>query len=178
MLIRLLLVCALIVVLVLLVQQFRRKSAAGQKILKWQLVLGLVALMLIVLAATGRIHWLGAVFATLLAFFRQLIPLLLRWSPAIKQLYQHYYQQKQQQHHHQQQQQNHNHNQQNHRTTANNSGTMQRKEALQILGLDETATRDDIIKAHRKLMQKVHPDRGGSAELAAQVNRAKDILLG
>ena len=93
MLIRLLLVCALIVVLVFLVQQFQRKSAARQKILKWQLVLGLVALMLIVLAATGRIHWLGAIFATLLAFFRQLIPLLLKWSPAIKQLYQHYQQQ-------------------------------------------------------------------------------------
>jgi glucan phosphoethanolaminetransferase (alkaline phosphatase superfamily) len=177
MLIRLLLVCALIVVLVFLVQQFQRKSAARQKILKWQLVLGLVALMLIVLAATGRIHWLGAVFATLLAFFRQLIPLLLKWSPAIKQLYQHYQQQKHSSNNQHSSNQN-SHNQQQNRPPNNPGGNMQRKEALQILGLNETATRDDIIKAHRKLMQKVHPDRGGSAELAAQVNRAKDILLG
>lgn len=183
MLIRLLLVCALIMVLIYLVQQFKRKSAPRQKILKWQLGLGLLALMLIVLAATGRIHWIGAMFVTLLAFFRQLIPLLLKWSPAIKHLYQHYQQHSQKQYsqkQHSQKQQSHsrqNHQQQN-RSAGNNSDGLQRKEALHILGLDETATRDDIIRAHRKLMQKVHPDRGGSAELAAQVNRAKDILLG
>jgi len=171
MLFRLLLVCALIVVLIFLIQQFKRQPTGRQKIPKWQLLLGLIAIMLIVLAATGRIHWIGAALATLLAFFRQILPLLLKWSPAIKQLYQHYQYQKHQQH-------NANQEYQQNQSPGKNTGNMQRKEALQILGLDETASRDDIIKAHRKLMQKVHPDRGGSAELAAQVNRAKDILLG
>lgn len=58
------------------------------------------------------------------------------------------------------------------------SGTMNRKEALAVLGLDEDASEKDIITAHKKLMQKIHPDRGGSDYLAAKINQAKDVLLG
>lgn len=56
-------------------------------------------------------------------------------------------------------------------------GNMDRKRALEILGLDTSAGRSDIIAAHRKLIQRVHPDRGGSSYLAAQLNEAKRILL-
>ena len=54
---------------------------------------------------------------------------------------------------------------------------MTRSEALSALGLDENATRDEIVAAHRRLIQKLHPDRGGSTYLAALLNRAKDTLF-
>jgi len=55
---------------------------------------------------------------------------------------------------------------------------MSRQEALSVLGLAEGASPDDIRAAHRRLIQRVHPDVGGSADLAARINRAKDVLLG
>lgn len=58
------------------------------------------------------------------------------------------------------------------------SGAMTREEAYRILGLERGASREAIIEAHRRLMQRLHPDRGGSSHLAAQINRAKSLLLG
>ncbi len=57
-------------------------------------------------------------------------------------------------------------------------GDMSRDEALAVLGLQEGAGADDIRAAHRRLIQRMHPDVGGSADLAARINRAKDVLLG
>ncbi len=55
---------------------------------------------------------------------------------------------------------------------------MTRGEALAVLGLAEGASADEIRAAHRRLIQRMHPDVGGSADLAARINRAKDVLLG
>ncbi len=51
------------------------------------------------------------------------------------------------------------------------------QEAEQILGLDKGYSKQDIIKAHKRLIQKLHPDRGGNDYLASRVNLAKTQLL-
>jgi hypothetical protein len=60
---------------------------------------------------------------------------------------------------------------------SDSGGAMGRKEALALLGLAEGASEEDIVSAHRKLMQKLHPDRGGNDYLASKINLAKDVLL-
>jgi hypothetical protein len=62
--------------------------------------------------------------------------------------------------------------------SAGKAGLMSRREALRVLGLDEGADVQAITQADRRLMKKVHPDQGGSAELAAQVQAARDALVG
>lgn len=57
------------------------------------------------------------------------------------------------------------------------SGAMTEEEAYKILGLEAGASTADIRKAHRRLMQRLHPDLGGTSFLAARINEAKDILL-
>jgi len=58
------------------------------------------------------------------------------------------------------------------------SGRMTVAEARELLKVSADATREEIVQAHRRLMQQVHPDRGGDNELAARVNEAKEVLLG
>jgi curved DNA-binding protein CbpA len=54
---------------------------------------------------------------------------------------------------------------------------MSKADARSILGVGPEASREEVEAAYRRLMQRAHPDRGGSAGLAAQLNAARDRLL-
>ena len=56
--------------------------------------------------------------------------------------------------------------------------SMTRAEALNVLGLDDGASEQDIKDAHHRLIGDHHPDHGGSTYQAAKINQAKDVLLG
>lgn len=50
-------------------------------------------------------------------------------------------------------------------------------QARALLGVDHAARREAIIEAHRRLIARVHPDRGGSNDAVHAANAARDLLL-
>ncbi len=121
------------------------------------LIIGLGAAALVLLSVTGRVHWIAGLVGGALPFVRQYI---------LKHIY--------------------------HRISGKTKGSaqdeqappqrpssnMNQQQALNVLGLKPGASDEEIITAHRQLMQKFHPDRGGNDFLASQINDAKDVLLG
>jgi hypothetical protein len=57
------------------------------------------------------------------------------------------------------------------------TSSMSRAEALKVLGLQESASEEEIRAAHRRLIVQNHPDKGGTSYLASKINEAKDVLL-
>ncbi|ROT95745.1 molecular chaperone DnaJ [Marinobacter sp. R17] len=129
-------------------------------------VAGGFALLMLFMVLTGRVQVLVAGVAALIPFLRKL-PALFKYLPLVNRLYSQYKGQKtggQQQSGGQQR--------------APEQAGMSVAQAREILGVDANASRDEIVAAHRRLIQKVHPDRGGNDYLAAQINEAKAVLLG
>ena len=151
----LLAITAFIILMRLLWLNYRPGRAVTAITLATAVLIGSLAL----LAATGRLPWIAALGAGLLPFLRRGVSLL-RYIPWLRQLFGAYQRSRSQQ-----------------KTRRPPPGSMTRNEALEVLGLNGNPSRKEIIEAHRRLMQKVHPDRGGSNYLAQQLNEAKQILL-
>lgn len=119
-----------------------------------------IGLIVLYLTATGRLNWLFALVGVSVAFILRLMPILLRYTPYLQKLWS----EKQ-------------YTSQQHNKTNSGKDNMSIEEAYEVLDLKLGASKSDIIAAHRKLMQKIHPDRGGSNYLAAKINLAKKTLL-
>ena len=62
--------------------------------------------------------------------------------------------------------------------SGNGRARMSREEALDILGLEPTASAHEIADAHRRLGERVDPHVGGTYYLSMKINEARDVLLG
>lgn len=114
------------------------------------------AAVILTLVLAGRAPWLMGVLAALLALFAR-IAQFAPYVPLFKKFF----------------------DEQTANGAKGNSPTvtsMSRQEAADILGVDINASEEEVRMAHKKLMQKIHPDRGGSDALAKQINAAKDVL--
>lgn len=163
---RLLIIIA--VIAIAYVVWFKIKKARGaekKKLMVWSIAGSAIAILGF-LAITGRLNFITAAVTGLIALLPKAMQLV-RYLPILNQF-------RQQAKNSSEQQTGPGQN----RQASRNSNAMSPKQAREILGLKEEAGKEEIIKAHKRMMQKVHPDRGGSDYLAAQINQAKRTLLG
>lgn len=142
-------------------QWFKKGYAEQGRPFAVKTILVLLAVALIGLAMFGRVHWVGAAAAALLAGLRFALPILLKSLPFLVKLRES--QAKNQTG--------------DGATPAPQVVDLDENAALAILGLEKPYTREDIVAAHKRIIQNLHPDKGGSDFLASQVNAAKELLL-
>ncbi|MFA6162612.1 MAG: DnaJ domain-containing protein [Methylobacter sp.] len=162
-LIRIYLVLLLIIIAFFALRKFLKTSPAILAKYMKVLLLCIAGVILIYLGVTGRLNWFFALAGVAIAFTLRLMPVILRYAPQFHKLWLHFNSAKQ--------------NASQRQSPARPTGNMSIEEAYEVLGLKIGASEQEIIAAHRKLMQKIHPDRGGSDYLAAKINLAKQILL-
>ena len=120
---------------------------------KLKLTLIILSIIVLFLVVTGRAHWLYASIVALIPLARKIM-FIFRFIPLFKKFYS---------------------------SKSNNTSKvkkMSKIEAANILNVSLNASKEEIIKAHKKAIQKAHPDKGGNIELAKKINEAKDVLIG
>ena len=157
---RLVILVAIIAIALILWHKISRAQGQQRKKLIFWSIFGAIIAVLGGLAITGHLNIITALIASLVALLPRALQLL-KYLPFISRLYQ----------------QNRQHGQSS-QPPPRGKQAMTSEQAMEILGLKPGYTKQDVIQAHRRMMRKVHPDRGGSDYLAAQINQAKDTLLG
>jgi hypothetical protein len=171
--VRILLIAFVAVAALYLLKKYKRlKGSTKRKV--WMETLFLVGAVVAVLVLSRfGLHWLGALIAAGWALLRGLAPYAMRLLPLIQRG--------------RSDAQNPRGNRAQPGASANTpppadtkrpNELMSRAEALEVLGVEEGASREAILVAYRNLIRKVHPDSpGGSNYLASKLNQAKDVLL-
>ena len=111
---------------------------------------------LLAMIAMGRASWIMGVIAALIAILSRASQLLV-FFPMLKKIFSNKVKEE--------------------KASTVNPLEMTREQAAEILGVDVNASHDEIRLAHKRLMQKIHPDRGGTEALAKQINQAKERLM-
>lgn len=158
--IRLLLPVLLIVVLLWLIGRVLRQPPELAAQARRNLAAAAIVAAVLYLTVTGRFSWLLALLGAAAAFVIRVLPLLLRYAGMLGLLYRRYGRED---------------------SATRDDGAertaMTVAEAYKILGLQPGVPEAEIIAAHKRLIQRLHPDRGGSDYLAARINQAKTTLL-
>lgn len=153
----------LAILLFILLKKWGALDPRKKKDATWKVFLGVAGVLLVFMILTGRAHVLTAVFAALIPLVRRL-PMMFRYLPLIRRFM----------------------GEQSRKPGAEQgtadrppaaSGQLSVSEACEVLGVSPDCSREEVIAAHRRLMQKIHPDRGGNDYLAAKVNEAKSVML-
>lgn len=144
-------------------QKFQSSAPRERRklLLQWMLI-GL-ALAAVLLAISGRLHWVGAAVAVALPVLGRSLRWLTRHLPWLAPLIAKRARAKTEQ--------------QSGSDSTDTPPPLSADEARQLLGVSAGAGREEIVEAHRRLIQKLHPDRGGNDYLASRINAAKELLL-